>query len=171
MEERFFDRQEERKALGKMRELKYKGDIVNYLTDMETLNYKVCLVGTPWRTLFRDGLSEDLQYQLSTTKREPQNDLDHVEIVRRVGIAMEELLKLHKKNSSKDSSSSVKYKDQKRECQEEGHPRNDKPNDHGSEGKSCSEKHNQVDKTIGQTAVHMDKKKALEGIAPSLVEK
>jgi hypothetical protein len=56
MEERFFDRQEERKALGKMRELKYKGDIVNYLTDMETLNYKVCLVGTPWRTLFRDGL-------------------------------------------------------------------------------------------------------------------
>jgi hypothetical protein len=71
MEERFFDRQEERKALGKMRELKYKGDIVNYLTDMETLNYKVCLVGTPWRTLFRDGLPEDLQYQLSTTKREP----------------------------------------------------------------------------------------------------
>jgi hypothetical protein len=61
--------------------------------------------------LFRDGLSEDLQYQLSTTKWEPRNDLDHVEIVRRVGIAMEEFLKLQKKNSSKDSSSSFKYKD------------------------------------------------------------
>jgi hypothetical protein len=68
MEERFLDRQEERKALGKMRELKYKGDIESYLTDMETLNYKVCLVGTSWRTILRDGLSEDLQYCLSTTK-------------------------------------------------------------------------------------------------------
>jgi hypothetical protein len=68
MEERFLDRKEERKALGKMREFKYKGDIESYLTDMETLNYKVCLVGTPRRTLLRDGLSEDLQYRLSTTK-------------------------------------------------------------------------------------------------------
>jgi len=68
MKERFLDRQEERKALGKMRELKYKGDIKSYLTAMETLNYNVCLVGTPWRTLLRDGLSEDLQYCLSTTK-------------------------------------------------------------------------------------------------------
>jgi hypothetical protein len=68
MEVRFLDRQEERKALGKMREFKYKGDIESYLTDIETLNYKVCLVGTPWRTLLRDGLSEDLQYRLSTTK-------------------------------------------------------------------------------------------------------
>jgi hypothetical protein len=71
MEERFINRQEERKALGKMRELKYKGDIESYLTDMETLNYKVGLVGTPWRTLLRDRLSEDLQYRQSTTKREP----------------------------------------------------------------------------------------------------
>jgi hypothetical protein len=47
MEVRFLDRQEERKALGKMREFKYKGDIESYLTDIETLNYKVCLVGTP----------------------------------------------------------------------------------------------------------------------------
>jgi len=68
MVERFLDRQEERKALGKMRELKYKGDIESYLTDMETLNCKVCLVGTPWRNLLRDGLSEDLQYRLSTTE-------------------------------------------------------------------------------------------------------
>jgi len=60
MEERFLDRQEERKALDKIRELKYKGDIESYLTDMETLNYKVGLVGTPSRTLLRDGLSEDL---------------------------------------------------------------------------------------------------------------
>jgi hypothetical protein len=72
MEERFLDRQGERKALAKMRELKYKGDIESYLMDMETLNYKVCLVGTPWWALLRDGRSEYLQYHLSTTKREPQ---------------------------------------------------------------------------------------------------
>jgi hypothetical protein len=77
MEERFLERQEERKALGKMREVKFKGDIESYLTDMETHNYKVCLVGTPWRTLLRDGLSDDLQYCLSTTKREPRNYIDY----------------------------------------------------------------------------------------------
>jgi hypothetical protein len=59
---------------------------------METLNYEVCLVGTPWRTLLRDGLSEDLQYLLSTTKRKPRNDIDYVETVQRVGLAMEEFL-------------------------------------------------------------------------------
>jgi len=73
MEEIFLNRQEERKALDKMRELKYMGDVESYLTDMETLKYKVCLVRTPWRTLLRDGLSEDLQYrpgnnQARTTK-------------------------------------------------------------------------------------------------------
>jgi len=99
MVERFLNRQEERKALGKMRELKYKGDFESYLTDMETLNYKVCLVGTPWRTLLRDGLSEHLQYHLSTTKQEPRNDIDYVESIRRVGLAMEEFLMLQKKHS------------------------------------------------------------------------
>jgi len=68
MEERFLDRQEERNALDKMRELNYKRDIESYLTDMETLYVKVGLMGTPWRTLLRDGLSDDLQYHLSTTK-------------------------------------------------------------------------------------------------------
>ena len=68
MEERFLDRQEGRKALGKMSELRHKGDIESYLTDMETLNYKVCLVGTCWRTLLRDRLSEDFQYRLSTAQ-------------------------------------------------------------------------------------------------------
>jgi hypothetical protein len=51
MEERFLDRQEDRKALGKMRELKSKGDIESYLTDMDMFNYKVRLVGTPCRKL------------------------------------------------------------------------------------------------------------------------
>lgn len=64
MEERFLDRQEARIALGIMWEPKYKGDIESYLMDVETLNYKVCLVGTTWRTLLRDGLSEDLQHHL-----------------------------------------------------------------------------------------------------------
>lgn len=46
MEERYLNRQEERRALGTMRERKYKGDIESYLVDIETLNYKVSLVGT-----------------------------------------------------------------------------------------------------------------------------
>ena len=171
MEERFLDRQEERKAVGKMRELKYKGDIASYLPDMETLNYKVCLVGTPWRNFIRDGLSEDLQYHLSTTKREPRNDIDYVESGRRVDLAMEEFLMLQKKHSSKDSSSGPKKKDKKRKCQVEGDQREDKPKDRGSGGKSGSKKPKKDDKTTGQTPVHTDKKKALEGIAPCLVEK
>jgi len=104
MEERFLIRQEERKALGKMRELKYMGDIESYLMDMATLNYTVCVIGTPWRTFLRDGLSEDLQYRLSTTKREPRNNIDYVESTQWVGLAMEEYLKLQKKQSLKDNS-------------------------------------------------------------------
>jgi hypothetical protein len=71
MQERHLDRREERKALGNLRELKYKGDIESYLTDMEMLNYQVCVEGTLWRILLRHGDSEDFQYRLSTTKREP----------------------------------------------------------------------------------------------------
>lgn len=81
MEERFFDRQEEWQALGKVREPKYNRDMESYLTDMETLNHTVCLVGTPLRTSLREGLSEDLQYRLSTTKREPRNDIEYVQLV------------------------------------------------------------------------------------------
>jgi len=115
-----------------MRELKYKRDIESYLTDMETLNYKVYLVGTPWRTLLRDGLPEDHQYRLSTTKREPRNDIDYGESVPRVGLAMEEFLMLQKTYSSKDSSSSAKKKNKKRKHPEEGDQSEDKPKDRGS---------------------------------------
>ena len=51
MEERFLNIHEEWKALGNMRELKFKGDIESYLMDIETFNYKVYLVSISWRTL------------------------------------------------------------------------------------------------------------------------
>jgi hypothetical protein len=71
MQERLLNRQEERKALANMRELNYKGDIGSYLMDMETFNDKVCLVGTLWSTVLRHAVLENLQYRLSTTKRDP----------------------------------------------------------------------------------------------------
>ena len=61
-------------------------------------------------------------------------------------------------------------KDKKRKCQDEGDQTEDKPKDCGSGGMSGSKKLKKEDKTKGQTPVHMDKKKALEGIAQSLVE-
>jgi hypothetical protein len=54
--------------------------------------------------------------------------------------------------------------------QEEGDQIEDKPKDHGSGEKSGSKKSKKEDKTQGQTPVFIDNKKALEGIAPSLVE-
>jgi hypothetical protein len=68
MEYSFLDSQERRKGLGKMRELKYKEGIESYLMDLETLNYKLCAVGTPWTTLCRDGFSDYLQNHLWTAK-------------------------------------------------------------------------------------------------------
>ena len=153
-----------------MRELKYQGDIESYLTDMETLNYKVCLVGTPWRTLLRDGLSEDVQCRLSTAKREPRNDIDHVQSGRRVGLARVEYLMLQKKQSSRDITSSLKKQHKKRKCQEEGDQREDKPKARGSGGKSGCKTPRKEDKKMSQTLLHTDKKKALEGIARCLVE-
>jgi hypothetical protein len=107
MEERFLDRQEESKAPDKRRELKYKGDIERNLTDMETFNYKVCLVGTLWRTMLTDGHSEDLQHCLPTTNQEPRNDIVYADSVRRDGLAMEQFPMLQKKHSSKHSSASL----------------------------------------------------------------
>jgi len=96
--------------------------------------------------------------------------MDYVEGVRRVGLAMEEFLMLQRKYSSKDNSSNLKKKDKKRMHQEEGDQREDKPKDHGSGGKSRPKKPNKEYKTKGQTPVHTDKKKALQGIVPPLVE-
>jgi hypothetical protein len=107
---RFLDRQEDRNSLGKMSELQYKGDIESYLTEMEMLNYRVNLVGTYRRTLLRDGLSENLQYRLSPTKRGPQNDIDYVESIQSIGLEMEEFFMLQKKHSSKDSFLSLRKK-------------------------------------------------------------
>jgi hypothetical protein len=64
MEETFVNGQEVRKAIGKITELKYMGDIESYLTDMETVHFMGYLVGTPWRTMLGDGLAEDLKYCL-----------------------------------------------------------------------------------------------------------
>jgi len=170
MEERFFNRQEDRQALCKMRQLKYKGDIESYLTEIEALNYKVCLVSTPWRILLRDGHSEDIHYRRSATKRKPLSDIKYFQSVRRVGPAMEEYLMLQKKQSSKDNCSSFKINSRKRKHQDEGEQREEKPKDRGLVGKSRCQKSKTEDKTKGQTPVHMDKKKALDEIAPSLVE-
>jgi len=119
IEDRFVDTQEQRTALGKMWELKHKGDIESYLLDTETLTYTIRLVGTPWRTLLRDGLSEDLQYCLSTTQRHPQTDRDCVDCVRMIGVPIAQLLMLQNKLSTKDSSSGFKKKNKKRQSQEE----------------------------------------------------
>jgi len=83
---------------------------------------------------------------------------------------MEEFPMVQKKHSSKDTSSSLKKKDNKRKHEEEGDQREDKPKDRGSGGKSGSKKPKTEDKTTGQTPVHTDKRKALEGVAASLVE-
>jgi len=77
---------------------------------------------------------------------------------------------LQKKQSSRDNTSNLKKKDKKRKCQEDGDQREDKPKDRGSGGKSGFKKPKKEDKNKGQTPVHTDKKKALEAIAPSLVE-
>jgi hypothetical protein len=129
---------------------------------METLMYKVGRVGTPLRTLLRDGLSDNIQNCLSTTKRELQNDIDYVESVRRVGFSMEELLMLPKKHSSKDSSPSLEEKAKKRKRTKVGDQRDHQPNHRGSGGKSGSKKRRIEDETKGQTTVHTDKRKPLE---------
>jgi len=83
---------------------------------------------------------------------------------------MEKYLTLQKKQSSKDTSTSLKENDKKWTPQDEGDQREDTPSDRGSEGKSGSKKPKMKDKNKAQTPVHTDKKKALEGFAPSHVE-
>jgi len=77
---------------------------------------------------------------------------------------------LQKKQSVQDNSSSLKKKDKKRKHLDEGDQGEDKPQDHASGGQSGSNKPNKEVKARCQTPVHTDKKKAVEGIAPSLVQ-
>jgi len=77
---------------------------------------------------------------------------------------------LQKKQSSRHNLSGLKKTDKKKKRQDEGDEREDKPKDRGSGGKSGSKKPKKEDKNKGQTPVHTDKKKALEEIAPWLVE-
>jgi len=114
MEERFLDIQAEKKAPGIMKKLKYNEDIESCPTDMETFIFNVCQPGTPWRTMLRDGLSEDLQYCVVTTKQENGNVINYVECGWRVRLPMEEYLMRKKKLSLKDKSQTLKKKDKER---------------------------------------------------------
>lgn len=76
----------------------------------------------------------------------------------------------HKKQSSKDNSSSLKKKEKKTKRQDDRDQREDKPKYCGSGGKPGSKILKKDDKHKGSIPVHMNKNKALEGIAPSLVE-
>jgi hypothetical protein len=48
---------------------------------METINFKVGLIATQWRTMLSAELSEDMQYCRSTTIPQPHSDIVYVESI------------------------------------------------------------------------------------------
>ena len=147
-----------------MKELQYKGDIQDYIVQMEDLNYKVCLSGIAWREALHSGLNEDIKDRLSFSKLTPNDDAEYELLLKQVGRAYERRLQEKNKHHHQDDKSNDKKNKWKR----------DDNGDKGDQGRKNSEKGSDSKKPRatkkGPKPVNTDKDVALKGIPDSLLE-
>ena len=89
LKKRFTDTYEPDENLRKMEELKYSGDISDYLTQMRTLNIRLRLAGTVWKRMIKKGLGKEL-FARFTLMDLPDDDDDFERRLEAVGKGMEE---------------------------------------------------------------------------------
>jgi len=98
--------------IGKMEDLMYKGDIRNYVTEMNLLNRHVGVLGAVWKRMIKMGLSDELldRFSFIEVKNAPQHDDDWIERLKTCGICLErskkerKLLRPHAMESEKGKS-------------------------------------------------------------------
>ena len=104
MDTRFKNDKEAQLALEKMK-VKYAGDILSYIDNIELLNMKVGSHGLQYRDLIKAGLNTELRDRLSQTQGgEPDEDDALVQAIKERGLACERHLE-EKKREDKNSGS------------------------------------------------------------------
>jgi hypothetical protein len=167
MEERFVDKQEEEKSLRRMNDLKYTGDIEDYLTKMETLNFRVCLSGTSYIHSLKQGMNEEILDRMSTAEVPPKDDTAFIELMRRVGVSYEDrLAEKNRSHQNRDNSQGKKGNKRKRD----EHQGQDKNQEKKPEKDKGSDPKKPRTEKKGPKAIHTDKAEALKGIPESLLE-
>jgi hypothetical protein len=169
---RFTDTYEPDDNLRKMEELKYSGDISDYLTQMRTLNIRLRLMGTVWKRMVKKGLGKELFARFSLMEQ-PDDDDDFERRLEAVGKGMEEgnreakALGLQAIAITRDGKDSRKEKDKGKDRSQSGPSRNDrdKPDRKGKKPERGGDRERKP-KTNSSTGkvIWTDKKEALMGI-------
>src|SRR6266705_2581609 len=93
MDERFKTDFEDKASYYKFSQVKYGGDVLRYIDTMRSLNQKAKLSGLSWREHLKNGLTYDLQNDLSKVQGgEPDEDDALIGAIKQVGLAKEKFL-------------------------------------------------------------------------------
>jgi hypothetical protein len=87
---RFVDEQEQRRALQKMRDVRYNKDVRDYLSQLDHLNGYVMLSGTAWQEILLDGLPSDFKDQMAPFRSPFMSDAELIDLITRVGVRAED---------------------------------------------------------------------------------
>lgn len=118
LEARFLRTDEDHRDLLRMEELRYKGDIEDYLAKMEAYNLRAGAHGVVLKRIIRKGLPNDILDLIGVHEEPNLTDLDFLALVRRVG-KRAEYAKSQRAGSSAGPSSldpQRKAKDKKRKA-------------------------------------------------------
>ena len=107
MDERFKTDEEDKEALKKLRAVKYKGNVLEYLDSMRTLNLRAGLYGLAWREALKNGLDANLRSRLAyTAGGVPKEDEALIACIKEHGLASEELIRDEKSLGNTQSGGS-----------------------------------------------------------------
>jgi hypothetical protein len=87
---RFVDEQEQRRALQKMRDIRYNKDVRDYLSQLDHLNGYIMLSGTAWQEILLDGLPSDFKDQMAPFRSPFMSDTELIDLITRVGVRAED---------------------------------------------------------------------------------
>ena len=167
MTERFLREDQDLRDFEKMWSLKYKGDIEDYMSKLESYNLRANTAGPAWKKAIQNGLPEDLLDDVGKLEDPHMTDLDYVALVRRCGRRKERREEARKtakalgapgpsKPSGQEAKSSSSSKKDKHKAK--SHKADYKKEDSKKPGSS------------GAPKVHTDYAAAVKGISKDILE-
>ena len=110
MSEKFIDPYENERAIEKMMDLEYRGDMEKYIREMENLNAGPNLSGIMWQKVVRSGLSNEIKDAMAMLGGYTDDDQEMLANLRKAGRRVEERARERKRDAQKSSSGGNKGK-------------------------------------------------------------
>jgi hypothetical protein len=167
IKKRFTDTYEVNDHIRQMEELKYSGDISDYLTQMRALNIRARLAGPIWKRTIKKRLGKEL-FTRFTMMEQPDDDDDFERRLEAVGKGMEEgnreakALELGAATVTREAKDSRKDKGKDREGT--GPSKGDKPDKKGNKPERSDNRERKTRNSSSGKVIWTDKKEALKGI-------